>query len=82
VREITAKITRYRSLTRAVQRKEVTRKGGFLPIEANIFDRIFIGIALFIAIHLLWMRFVETYVPLGVATALSLVLTIVIVKWG
>lgn len=82
MREIAAKITRYKTPARTGQKREVARKGGFLPIEANTFDRIFIGIVLFIAIHLLWMRFIEAYVPLGVATVLSLVLLIVIVKWG
>ena len=55
---------------------------GFLPMETNLFDRIFIGVVLFVAIHLLWMRFVEQYIPLTVATILSVVLMYVIAKWG
>ena len=56
---------------------------GFLPIETNAFDRGFIGVVLFVAIHLFWMRLLE---PLGlslyIATAISLVLGVVIVKRG
>jgi predicted small integral membrane protein len=55
---------------------------GFLPIHTNGFDRVFIGIVLFVAIHLLWMRFLEADISLYVATALSVVLGAVIVRWG
>jgi predicted small integral membrane protein len=55
----------------------------FLPIETNAFDRGFIAVVLFVAINLLWMRFLE---PLGlslyIATAISLVLGIIIIKRG
>lgn len=55
----------------------------FLPIETNAFDRGFIAVVLFVAISLLWMRFLE---PLGlslyIACAISLVLGIIIVKRG
>lgn len=59
-----------------------TGRRGFLPIETNTFDRVFISVILLIAIHLLWMRFVEAFLPLGIATILSVVLLVVIVKWG
>jgi predicted small integral membrane protein len=59
------------------------RRRGFLPIETNAFDRVFIGVVTFVAIHLLWMRFAE---PLGlslyVATALSVLLGALIVARG
>ena len=59
------------------------RRPGFLPIETNAFDRGFIGVVLFVAIHLLWMRLLE---PLGlslyIATAISLVLAVVIIRRG
>ncbi len=44
------------------------KQRGFLPIETNAFDRVFISIVLLVAIHLLWMRFVEEYITLIVAT--------------
>ena len=59
------------------------KRRGFLPIKTNAFDRVFIGVVLFVAIHLFWMRFIE---PLGlslyIATAASVVLTVIIVKRG
>jgi predicted small integral membrane protein len=59
------------------------QREGFLPITTNAFDRGFIGVVVFVAIHLLWMRFIE---PLGlslyIATAISIVLGIFIVKRG
>jgi len=55
---------------------------GFLPIKTNTFDRVFISVALFIAIHLLWMRFLEATLPLWVATVVSILLGIWIVRKG
>ena len=59
------------------------KRRGFLPIKTNAFDRGFIGVVLFVAIHLFWMRLLE---PLGlslyIATAISLVLGVIIVKRG
>lgn len=55
---------------------------GFLPIHTNGFDRGFIGVVLFIAIHLFWMRFVEQWLPLVCATILSLLLAVFIVARG
>jgi predicted small integral membrane protein len=55
---------------------------GFLPITTNLFDRVFISVVVLIAIHLLWMRFLEPSLPLWIATILSLILAVIIVKWG
>ncbi len=55
---------------------------GFLPIRTNLFDRIFIGAVIFVAIHLFWMRFLEAQFPLYGATALSLVAGWIIVRRG
>lgn len=55
----------------------------FLPIKTNGFDRIFIGVVLFVAIHLFWMRFLEpTGLSLYVATVLSLAAGAIIVARG
>jgi hypothetical protein len=55
----------------------------FLPIETNGFDRGFIAVVIFVAINLLWMRFLE---PLGlslyIASAISIVLGWFIIKRG
>lgn len=59
------------------------RKSGFLPIETNAFDRGFIAVVIFVAINLLWMRFLE---PLGlslyIASGLSVVLGWFIITRG
>jgi predicted small integral membrane protein len=60
----------------------VVERRGFLPIETNAFDRVFIAVLAFVALHLFWMRFVETVLPLGVATVLSLILGALIVARG
>jgi predicted small integral membrane protein len=59
-----------------------TERRGFLPIEVNAFDRVFISVVLLVAIHLLWMRFLEAYLPLEIATILSVLLGILIIRKG
>jgi predicted small integral membrane protein len=58
------------------------KKVGFLPIQTNAFDRVFIGVVAFVAIHLAWMRFVEASIPLYVATILSVLVGALIVAKG
>lgn len=61
----------------------IPRRAGFLPIETNAFDRGFIGVVLFVAIHLLWMRFIEPHgLSLYIATAISIVVAVIIVRRG
>jgi predicted small integral membrane protein len=55
---------------------------GFLPIETNTFDRVFISVVCFVAIHLLWMRFIEAFLPLWIATIFTLILAVIIMRWG
>jgi len=62
--------------------KKKRRKNGFLPMSTTIGDRIFIGVVTFLAIHFLWMRFMESRISLWVATILSTALIIVIIKKG
>ena len=42
--------------------KRARAASGFLPIHTNAFDRVFIGIVVFVAIHLFWMRFLEAHI--------------------
>ncbi len=58
------------------------RPQGFLPIKTNAFDRVFISVVCLVAIHLLWLRFLEATFPLWVATILSLVLSYIIMRYG
>ncbi len=55
---------------------------GFLPINTNAFDRVFIGVVLFIALHLFWMRFLEGALPLEVGTILSVFIGFLVVRYG
>jgi len=55
---------------------------GFLPMPTTVGDRIFISVVIFIAIHLLWMRFLEAHISLWVATITSTVLAILIIRRG
>lgn len=58
------------------------KRRGFLPIVTNWFDRLFIGIYLWVAIELLWLRFVEALIPLTFAHLLSLALGLLILLRG
>ncbi|MEM6431651.1 MAG: DUF2160 family membrane protein [Deinococcota bacterium] len=58
------------------------RPRGFLPIDTNWFDRLFIGIIGHVLINLLWMRFLEQSIPLLVSTILGVIWIIVTMKWG
>ncbi|NHF72352.1 DUF2160 family membrane protein [Paracoccus xiamenensis] len=56
---------------------------GFLPIETNWFDRVFISVVLWVALSLFWFRFLE---PLGLSIwlclALSLIAAVFIIRKG
>lgn len=58
-------------------------RSGFLPIETNWFDRVFISVVIWVAISLFWFRIME---PLGlsiwISNIISLILAIIIVKKG
>nr|WP_275791225.1 DUF2160 family membrane protein [Rhizobium gei] len=55
---------------------------GFLPIVTNWFDRVFVGIYLFVALELIWMRFLEQSIPLTVCHVLAIALGVLIVWRG
>jgi predicted small integral membrane protein len=55
---------------------------GFLPIVTNWFDRVFVGIYLFVALELFWMRFLEQSIPLTVCHVLAIALGVLIVWRG
>jgi predicted small integral membrane protein len=58
------------------------KRQGFLPIVTNWFDRLFIAIYLFVALELIWLRFVEFAIPLIFCHILALVLGIWILWRG
>lgn len=59
------------------------KRPGFLPIETNWFDRLFISVVLWVALSLLWLRFLE---PLGlsiwICVAISVVMAVIIIRRG
>ena len=59
------------------------RKPGFLPIETNWFDRLFISIYIAVALILLWMRFLEPNgVPIWICYIIVIALGVFIVRRG
>jgi predicted small integral membrane protein len=62
-----------------------TGRKGFLPFRTNTWDRFFVSVVCYVAISLLWMRFLEPYLFPGsiwIAVALSIVLGIFIIRRG
>lgn len=55
---------------------------GFLPIQTNWFDRLFIAIYIAVALILFWMRFLEQAIPISVCYVLILALGVFIVRKG
>ncbi|RRI00737.1 hypothetical protein EH240_17145 [Mesorhizobium tamadayense] len=51
----------------------IAEKSGFLPIETNWFDRLFISVVIWVAMSLLWFRFVE---PMGLSIWISNVIAL------
>jgi predicted small integral membrane protein len=58
------------------------KRRGFLPFDTNPFDRVFVSVILTIAVHLLWVRFLEEHVSLTVATILMLLVSAIIIARG
>lgn len=56
---------------------------GFLPIETNWFDRLFISVVIWVALSLFWFRFIE---PMGlsiwISNAIAVALGIFIIRKG
>ena len=58
-------------------------RSGFLPIETNWFDRIFISVVIWIALSLLWLRFLEPAgLSLNFAHIIAVLLGLLIVRKG
>ncbi len=62
---------------------DLEKEGGFLPIETNWFDRLFISVVIWIALCLFWFRFLE---PVGlsiwIANAIGVALAVLFVRKG
>lgn len=51
---------------------------GFLPIETNWFDRLFISVVIWVALSLFWFRYIE---PLGLSIWISNVIAVALAVW-
>ena len=60
----------------------MSKNNGFLPIKTNWFDRLFIGVINFVAIQLVWMRFIESFLSINFSITLGIVLLIYIIWKG
>ena len=56
------------------------KKRGFIPLNTNWFDRLFIWVISYIALQLFWMRFLESIVSLNFAIGIG-ILWIIYVIW-
>lgn len=62
-----------------------TGRKGFLPFRTNTWDRFFVSVLCFVAISLLWMRFVEPYLfphNIWIAAILSVILAVFVIRRG
>lgn len=50
-------------------------RSGFLPIQTNWFDRVFISVVIWVALSLFWFRFME---PLGLSIWISNVIVVAV----
>lgn len=58
--------------------KAPIEKLGFLPIETNWFDRLFISVVIWVALSLFWFRFIE---PMGLSIWISNAIAVVLAIW-
>ncbi len=55
---------------------------GFLPIKTNWFDRLFIGTISFVALQLLWMRFIEQFLSINISIGVGIIWIIFVIWKG
>ena len=56
---------------------------GFLPIETNWFDRLFIGVVIWVALSLFWFRFLEPAgLSIWISNAIALALAVLLIARG
>jgi predicted small integral membrane protein len=53
-----------------------------LPFETGTGDRVFLAVASYIALNLLWMRFFDQFAGSYVGVSLAVLVAVVIVRWG
>ena len=61
----------------------VEDRRGFLPIETNWFDRLFISVVLWVALCLFWFRFLEPAgLSIWIANAIGVALAVILIRKG
>jgi predicted small integral membrane protein len=61
----------------------IAEKSGFLPIETNWFDRLFISVVIWVALSLFWFRFIEPLGPsIWISNAIAVLLAVWIIRKG
>jgi len=61
----------------------VEKPNGFLPIETNWFDRLFISVVIWIALSLFWFRFIEPAgLSIWISNAIAFALAVLIISKG
>ena len=58
------------------------KKKGFIPLNTNWFDRLFIGVISYIALQLFWMRFMESFISINFAMGIGIVCIIYVIWKG
>ena len=58
------------------------KKRGFIPINTNWFDRLFIGVISYVALQLFWMRFLESVLSINVGIVLGIAWIIYVIWKG
>ncbi len=58
------------------------KKRGFIPINTNWFDRLFIGVISYVALQLFWMRFLESFLSINVGIVIGLAWIIYVIWKG
>jgi predicted small integral membrane protein len=61
---------------------ETDLRRGFLPWTTSWGDRFFVSLLIFFLIALLWLKFVEPFIPIYGALVLGLIVGFFIVKYG
>jgi predicted small integral membrane protein len=61
---------------------ETVPRRGFLPWPTKWGDRFFVSLLIFWGLSLLWMRVIESFVPIYWVLVAGLAIGAVIVKWG
>ncbi|MEE9474074.1 MAG: DUF2160 family membrane protein [Candidatus Hydrothermarchaeaceae archaeon] len=61
---------------------ETTPRRGFLPWTTTWGDRFFVSLLTFFLISLLWLKFIEPFLPIYGALILGIIIGIIVVKYG